>query len=309
MEAPMLRNAIRNLCILAAFSLPFTPSDAFAERPSQIDATRTDPIQFSYRFTRGQSTSYELTGRTTIEKLSNASGDRIEFSVTVPVRHEVQNVNSDGVATISTSFGVPTLDLQNAPREHTTADVASALRAARVTRTIASDGRVSDTAGDLTSETHLAHYVEFLADALTLQWMSVPVESISVGDSWLQTVPKSIIGNDDNLMSSISVRYTVAGFANVGGREHAVIDAEYTARIDGTTTFGTERSRAAQVVLRGSGEGYVLFDTRSGRITESAHRIGSILTITEANAARESQAITVESSMRVVGTGSSAQEE
>ncbi|MFT6399474.1 MAG: hypothetical protein ACJAYU_004241, partial [Bradymonadia bacterium] len=170
----------------------------------------------------------------------------------------------------------------------------SALQAARLSSSIASDGSVEESTGRIASDTaHDASIVGFLSDAFTLHWIQFPSEPVSIGDSWLQTEQET----EGGLTSVLSARYTLSGFHHDGGRDLAVIDTVYTYAVDGQVV--AERSgRPARVVARGHGEGFLLFDYGRGQIHELGIRIGTVLTSTETSGGHTSSAFAHEGTLR-----------
>lgn len=269
---------------IAAVSL--ASSAAFAERPTVVDTTRATEVTLAYRLARGDSQSYLYTTSFLAEELEGAAGEELRVQLSMPVSYEVQNVDAAGVALVATSLRPPTISATRDGEPLDTSAVEAAFRTARLTSSVTPDGTVIDRAGDFAASPNPddAYTTGFVSDNLAVHWAQFPQEPVSIGDSWLQVVPMDMHDAENNLSATISVRYTLAGFAQAPVGEVAVIDAVYTTAIDGQMVDPS--GVGARVVGRGMGEGYLLFDHVNGRLYEVALHDGIVLTATENNGRR-----------------------
>lgn len=281
---------------LAAASL--VSSAALAERPAVIDTTRTTEVTLAYELARGDSQSYLYTTSFQAEELERGAREELRVELSMPVSYEVQNVDGSGVALVAISLRPPTITAARVDEALETSALETALRSARLTASIATDGTVVERAGDFTPATNPedAYIMGFVSDNLAIHWAQFPQEPVSIGDSWLQIVPMDMHDTENGLSATISVRYTLSGFAQTPVGEVAVIDAVYTTVIDGQLVDPS--GRGARVVGRGLGEGYLLFDYANGRLYEVAMHDGTVLTATENNGQRTTTAFTQDVSIR-----------
>lgn len=263
-----MRTAFASVAVIALFAHP-----ALAERPAEVDTSRTSEIQLGYAFERGNAESHVLDAHMTAEALDSGTREPAwELILSLPLSYEVQSVNDAGNALVATSLGSPTVTRRENGVNVDTGSVLQGLRAARITATVAPNGSVVDRSTGTSEPGDRTDAVAWLADILAYHMPQFPQEPIVVGDSWLQAINHS----QDDLVTSVTIRYTLAGFADHPIGNVAVIDATYTTTVEGQTTVsGTAMQR---IVGRGSGEGYLLFDHEGGRIVESGLRNGVVIT-------------------------------
>lgn len=280
------------MALAATFILAAAP-EARAERPAEVDDTRTETVRLQYKFDRGASHNFLFDWVYGSEELEGGDGESTAVTLSMPVTHEVQSANG-GSGVIATSLQTPTIARQANGEAVSDDGLAAALQTARLTQTVAPDGSVSGGSGTIgTSNAEDATTVGFLNDAFQLQWIQFPMEAVSIGDSWLQTEQET----EGGLTSVLSARYTLAGYAREGDRDLAVIDTVYTYSVDGQVV--AERSgRPARVVARGHGDGYVLFDHNRGQIHELGIRLGTILTSTETSGVHSSSSFSHQGTLR-----------
>lgn len=280
------------LALAAALTLIGLPQ-AHAERPTEIDDSRSGSVTLQYTFDRGAAHNFVLDWTYASEELEGGDGGQTSVTLNMPLTHEVQTT-AGGAGTIATSLQTPTLvrEIDGEPAE--TSGLSGALLSARLTSTVARDGTVSNASGTVTTtDPDEATAIGFLNDVFQLQWIQFPLEAISIGDSWLQTQQDL----EGGLTSVLSARYTLVGFTRSGERDLAVIDTVYTYSVDGQVV--AERSgRPARIVARGHGEGYVLFDHNRGQVHEMGIRLGTILTSTETSGVHRSSSFSHEGTLR-----------
>ena len=278
---------------LAALFLFVATPDAGAERPAEIDESRTETVRLQYKFDRGASHSFLFDWTYASEELEGGDGEDSVVTLSMRITHEVQSTNG-GSGTLATSLQTPTITRSENGEPISADRLSDALASARLTQTVAPDGSVSGGTGTIsTSNAEDATAVGFLNDAFQLQWIQFPLEAVTIGDSWLQTEQEV----EGGLTSVLSARYTLVGYAREGERDLAVIDTVYSYSVDGQVV--AERSgRPARVVARGHGGGYVLFDHNRGQIHELGIRLGTILTSTETSGIHSSSSFTHEGTLR-----------
>ncbi len=284
--------------LLVVAALLVIATEAAAERPAEIDTSRSDHVSLRYSFERGASQAFALDASTVSEGLEGTRGTVTEFTISMPVTYEVQTVDDAGVATVATSLRAPVMSLTVGGESEGVRGISEVIRAARLTHQIAADGTLVERSGEIEPDDTAADASSFLTDTLALAWVDFPQESVAIGDSWLQIVPMQMNDSETALMANVSVRYTMAGFALVNGVEHAVIDAEYTTTIDGQLNAGAQGVRSLRVVGRGRGEGYIIFDHRAGRAAEVHLDNGVVFTATESNGFRTSESVVSHTTLR-----------
>ncbi len=271
----------------------FAGASASAERPAELDTSRTTGVQLEYKFERGDAHNFVFDWNYTSEELEGGDGDSTTASISMPITHEVQSI-ANGTGVIATSLQSPTVTRTVNEEPVSPGGLGSALQAARLSSNISSDGSVEESTGMISSDTpHDTTVVSFLNDAFALHWVQFPSEPVTIGDSWLQSEQET----EGGLTSVLSARYTLVGFHREAGRELAVVDTVYTYAVDGQVV--AERSgRPARVVARGHGEGHLLFDYERGQIHELGIRIGTILTSTETSGVHSSSAFSHDGTLR-----------
>lgn len=284
----------RHLGLLLAAALAAVPAVGQAERPQQIDSTRTDKIRLAYSFSRGQARTIALQAAQVTEGLQGTDGSVNVLNVTAPFTVEVQRMTDDGRAVVSASISPQSVTYSSGGANLSSDSISQALRSARLSFTIASDGTISERSGSVPADTTGAAAGAYIQDAISLTWIQFPQEDVGVGSTWLQIIPLSMNDERANMSATISVKYTLSGFAMVNGREHAVIDAQYNTFIEGQAGGGDSNQREFRIVGRGQGEGYILFDFRSGRLTEASARNGMVITTTENSGFRTVRAFSSE---------------
>lgn len=288
---------------LSAAPLLLLASPAEAARPEQVDSDRSGAVPLRFTLQRGQSRAYTLTGRQTREGLEGTAGDISDLDVSLSYTYEVQSVGDDGTADIAASLTGAEVSYAINGEEEETDEILSGIRDARLTLRAADDGSLRERNGSVDTRIVSPDIGSFLQDTFSQVWVQFPEEPVSIGDSWLQVIPLSLSDSAPDLEANINVRYTLAGFANVGGAEHAVIDAEYSTEIDGNMAFGPG-GRLLRVVGRGIGEGHILFNPAAGAVSEIHVESGTVLTATETNGRRTARAFSTESTLRLAGLGS-----
>lgn len=273
------------LQLITALALSLIAADAFAERPANIDTTRTDSISLAYRLARGDSHNHVFTAQMETEGLEGPSSQRSAVRLNIPVTYEVQSVDGAGTALVATSLRTPEVSFSVNGQAQSATALANTFRSARLTQSVARDGTIVERTGRFAATTPSEAFVTgFVSDSLAVHWVQFPQEAVNIGDSWLQIIPMDMHDAENNLSATVSVRYTLSGFASSGTGEVAVIDAQYTTAIDGQMIGDSGRS--VRVVGRGHGEGYLLFDYREGRIHELGLQNGVVITATENNGQR-----------------------
>lgn len=291
MQTPrrLLLAALPGLALLA----PLPSAPAYAERPAQIDATRTQPLLLQWRYTRGQSATYGITADVAVEDLRQSDTVTSSASVALSLRSEVQSVDAQGTASLALSLGDPTVSLVSPRRDDAPSVVSAALRGARVNFSARPDGTVQERTGLPGSDRTHPNPSAWVSDLIALAWVQFPGEQVRVGDSWVQILPMSQdSGTDGRVAASFTVEYTFTGYALHAGREHIVIDARYSAAVDGNVPFAGTTDQTATLVGRGDGEGYLLFDAAAGSLSEIGLRLGFVLTQTDPTGLRTSRAVT-----------------
>jgi len=275
--------------------LLFSGLPAEAAKPEQIDTTRSDKVRLAYSFSRGQSTSYTLVASQVSEGLLGTDGSITDLKLNVPVTFEVQRMTDGGDAMVAATASPSVVSFTNGGRDIPADPIVSALRSARLSYVVGNDGTVKERSGTAPADTAGAGSGAFVSDALSYLWVQFPQEELAIGATWMQVIPMSLNDERANMSANISVRYTLAGFASVGGREHAVIDVAYNTAIDGRTGGAASASARSLVITgRGEGEGYVLFDHRAGTVTETGLRSGLVITTTENNGFRTMRTFSTE---------------
>lgn len=270
---------------------------AHAERPAEVDTSRESAAQLAHSFSRGASHSYVLRGSFESEGLEGINDDTSSVTVTMPITYEVQSVDPASRALVATSLQAPEVTITRNGEPESGGSLADALRSARLTQTVAPDGSVVDRTGALEANNATnANTMGFISDVLAVRWVQFPQEPVVTGDSWLQVVPMDMHDTENNLTATISVRYTLTGFAQTAGGEVAVIDAVYSTSIDGQMVASSGRS--VRVVGRGHGEGYILFNHARGQLQELSLHNGVVLTTTENNGARSTTAFSSDVELR-----------
>ena len=273
----------KTLAAATASMALLTTAPASAERPAQIDNTRSDTVTLTHSFARGQSSLYELIATQTIEQLEGDGDLTASLDITLPVRVEVQSVDDGGLATVTTSMGDPTIAMIVDEDDEDPDDAEDILDAARITQVVQPDGTVVETSGALEEDGSVVNATGMVSDLLSALWIQFPTDPVAIGDTWLQTMPLAMGGDSDNLRAVVNARYTLAGYAAGVGGEQVVIDVEYTQVIEGDVQ---QAGVPVYVVGRGLSRGYILFDHRGGVVTESGVEGGLVLTFNEPNGDR-----------------------
>lgn len=270
-----------NLVPLALLLCAALPSAAVAGRPEVIDTTASD-VTLSYRFARGDAMTYTASVTADAEYFQGTDGLLYAYTAGFALTYEVQSVSDTGTALIATLIRSVDVNMTVDGEPLDAPDVEAEIRSRRRTRSVAADGTLLDRTGE-EEEVELTQQEEFAVgvdrqceDALLMMWPQLPTEAIGPGDSWLQVVPLSGHRPGKGFSDTATVRYTLAGFADEGGRRVAVIDAEIVLTVDGDVTSDTGHS--LRVVGRGNGTGYILFDVQGGRVLEFGSSEGAVVT-------------------------------
>lgn len=270
--------------VVGALLLSVLPSSASAERPTTVDASRSDRVQLVYKYTRGQTSSFTLNLHEVIEPLSGQSeSNAFDITLSLPFTQQVQSVTDQGVASIGTTLGELTLNVETAGRNNLSS-VRDRLRGVRITSSIEPDGTVVEQINPLQTDVPAMDPSGGVADLLVTIRPELPLEPVGIGDSWVQSTPLSVTTADGMVTGTVNARYTLAGYALYAGREVVVLDGTYESVIDGTENYGGLTS--ATLVGRGNGEGYIIFDVAAGRVLEHGLDNGLVLTTTDASGGR-----------------------
>jgi len=273
-----------------SFALLGVSGTAWAERPTQLDTTRSDRVTLQYQFERGTARTWSMTADERVEGLDGTTGDITDFSIRAPVYWEVQNIDAEGIAEIAMSIADIEASLVVDDEDESTREILDALEPARFSLRLRRSGDNEEYTASVGRDSSRADAGAFISDVLRTAWVEFPAESVGIGDSWLQTIPLAMNDLENRVNATLTVRYTLTGFAMVGGVEQAVIDAELTTVIDGQQPLGNDL--VLRIVGRGSGEGYIVFDHRAGVITEVGAENGLILTYVDPSDQRTSLSIT-----------------
>lgn len=268
---------------------------AHAERPSQLDTTRSDRVTLQYSFERGAARTFVLQAEERIEGLDGTSGDVTDFVVTAPVLWEVQNIDAEGVAEVAMSVAAIEPSLTVDGEAESTREIVEALAAARFSLRLRRSGDNEEFTASVGRDSSRADAGAFVSDLLRSAWVEFPAEPVGIGDSWLQTIPLAMSDVENRISATLTVRYTLVGFALVNEVEQAVIDAELTTVIDGQQPLGNDL--AMRIIGRGNGDGYIVFDHRAGAITEVGADNGLILTFIDPADQRTALAISSTSTL------------
>jgi hypothetical protein len=288
-------------------TLPTVPV-ANADRPSAIDATRSERVLLQHLFARGNTKTYQLVATQSIAPVAR-DNTPTDVRMSLTFSQEVQNVAPDGSATVGTTLSDPSLDTDLQNRRVFEATWAR-LRGLRTTTRLQSDGTMLENLGGGTSDFGALDPSGTVVDLLTMTRVEFPREPVAIGESWLQTIPLSVSTADGSIMATAAARYTLAGYAPFAGREVAVIDAIYDTTIEGAISFSNQ---AREVLIgRGHGSGYLLFDVRAGEVLQVGVNNGVVLTRTDISGGRATftsqmaATVTSVSAGSVEGSGSGA---
>ena len=273
------------------------PVAASAQRPTEV-STDGGEVALSYAFARGASLPFAATVALDMEAL-DSTPRRMRVDIAMPATFEVQSVSDAGQALVAASVRNVQVTATTGTRQTNLGDVASLLQSFRTSLTLSADGTVIERTGFQVRGTPRREdatiQIAFF-DAISTVWPQFPTEPVAVGDSWLQVFPDASHDPDNDLSSTLTVRYTMAGFVDVGGRRQALVDVAVTRQIDGQVTDGA--GRGSRVVGRGQGEGYIIFDYQRGRLSEQQISAGWVTTITETNGSRSQFAVRSDVSFR-----------
>ena len=266
----------RSLSLFALTLVLSVGATASAERPGDVDASREAPTALSNQFERSDARTFMVNLDISVEGLSMRD-DAVEAEGSVPVQTEVLRVDEDGVAEIAVSIDRPQLTILDSEESVDVGDAIAALQATRLTRSIRSDGHLVDTTGQIADEGTGAPIAATVADVMSLIWIELPGEEVSVGDTWVQTAPMWIGADSASLRAEQQLRYTLAGFATLPTGEVAVIDFTIDERVSGEVPLDDEGLQTMQVSGRGTGSGYVLFNVAGGYTQEVGLETGSVV--------------------------------
>lgn len=256
-------------------------SEAVAERPTNIDTSRSDTTSFAYALSRGQVITQPWSYHARVEALDGTAGGVTIADLTMTVRHEVQSVDGDGIASVSTSLSGPTGAIVSDAYGDVDMDAATTVfEAARMSTSLDAHGNVSDRRDQMGYIPDGPDLSSDVPDMLRMLWFNYPTEPVAIGDSWLGTIPMSAHEPEEGFSSTIVARYTLAGFASVGDAEVAVLDIDYTFEAEGSIETAPNSGTMLQILTRGNGDGYALVTPSTGRIHEFGARMGSVYTVT-----------------------------
>lgn len=293
-EHPMKKRLLA-LALCAAPTLALsTPAEA--ARPAEVNAEQSAPVTLRLMLQRGLTRSYTFEGQLTREGLEGTAGNVANLEASLRYTFEVQSVADDGTVDIAASLTEPVMRYAVNEEEEGSDDLFTSVRDARLTVRAATDGSLRERSGTIDTRTVNPDIGSFLQDAFNQLWIQFPQEPVAAGDSWMQVVPLTLGATASGIEAAVNARYTFAGFADVDGVNTAVIDVQYATEIDGNMSVGAA-SRLLRVVGRGTGTGHILFDPARGVITEMAVDNGSVLTATETNGRRSTQAVSSSASL------------
>lgn len=285
---------VRNGLLLAALTgaaLLSVPNSASAERPAQVDATRTEPVQLSHRTARGQSRTLTLSAEVRAEAVEGAALPVTVLNLELPMVLEVQSVADDGVASVSASFTPVRVDIRADDVAVDSSAMIASLGSTRLSFTVSPTGAVSERSGNFARDTSRADTGGTVIDTLSLAWIEFPSEPVAIGESWMQTVPLYLAEGNANLTAQLSTRYTLAGYVMWGGREQLLIDSTYSTTVNGTQGGTTAETPTTTIVGRGSGDGFAIVDPSTGNVVHLEGTNGAVLTYTDSAGVRTIETI------------------
>jgi hypothetical protein len=285
-----MNTRIASVALTVLLGIP--ASEAYAERPSQIDTTRTDAVELSHRFSRGASLPWTVTLRQRVEGLQHTRQQEAEVELTARIRNEVQSVDATGIATLATSIADPSVQLRINGSAHNAAPTTSVLRSTRMSQRIRPDGTTDERTQLPARDPSGADTSAALTDLLSYMWIQFPAEPLRVGDSWVQSIPTYYHDPQNGVNANATIRYRFAGYALHQGTEHLVLETIYEVAVDGTRTSSGSAAQTARIVGRGHGSGYALIHAARGSVSELGVELGYVLTVTEQNGRRATEAIT-----------------
>lgn len=233
-------------------------SEAAAERPENIDTSRSDTTQFAYQFSRGQVLSNPWTFHERVEGLDGTAGGVWNVTLTMLVRNEIQTVDSAGVASVATSLSDIAGTVEMYGEDIDVAELAPVFEAARISLNVDQHGNASDRRDQVGIMPVGPDLSTDVPDMLRLLWVNYPIEPVSIGNSWLGTIPMADHDPESGLTSTVVARYTLAGFAAGESGELAVLDIDYTIEMTGSRDLSNDGTRMVQIVGRGNGQGHAL---------------------------------------------------
>lgn len=284
-----------SLALLAALLvLPagsFAHAQSMPERPSRVDTARQSPLTLGYNVQAGHSASFTLRMRQDVETLANLAPAAPSYTLSVPVRLQIQEVEEDGAFTVVRSLGRPALNTTRSLSADDDRRVAAALDGARITETFTAGGDRQRRDISLEADGRPSGILENVIDILALQLPTLPPEALRVGDSWAQSHSLAFQTVASSARGTITAHYTLAGFVTHANREHVLIDIQWTVELEGEAIL-LNRQRDRQPLIAGaSGEGFALLDPSTGLIAQQVGRLGTVLMLGTREVNRRRQAV------------------
>lgn len=279
-------------------TLPLSPV-AEAERPVSIDATRSERVLLHHIFARGNTKTFQIVATQSITPVSSENAPT-DVRMSLTFSQEVQNVAPDGSATVGTTLSNPSFETDLQSRRLFEATWAR-LRGLRTTTRLQTDGTMLENLGGGTGDFGALDPSGTVVDLLTMTRVEFPGEPVAIGESWTQSIPLSVSTADGSIHATAAARYTFAGYSPFAGREVAVIDATYDTTIEGTLTFSDQAHE--DLVGRGQGSGYILFDARAGEILQVEVTDGVVLSRTDISGARSTFTSQMTASVTSISAG------
>ncbi|MFT4703027.1 MAG: hypothetical protein ACI81R_000715 [Bradymonadia bacterium] len=287
------------LTVLSTLLAASVPTAADAARPGEITDTAT-AATFSYRLSRGLSQRLETNIVIQTEELAGRRSTEHVFNARFGYTWEVQSVGDDGTATVANSLTNAEANYTIAGEREDTTEIVNAMRGARLSHQVTSTGTLINATGTLETEEQIGNIVH---DIISSAWVQFPAEPVSPGDIWLQSIPRAVGLDTGSIQAGTTAQYTLAGYANVGGARHAVIDVVYATRLDGLLEDEGGSGQRVELLGRGAGTAYVLFNMATHRVTEVSGNIGDVMTGTLISGSRVQTAYSISFHVSAMNAG------
>lgn len=268
-------------------------AEAAPPAASAIDSSRTDKVSLRYTFKQGQTLQFSTTARQTISAVGSKKS-LSESRITLPSVFEVESVSADGGADLVLAIRSPQISLTSDGRAVDVSGLTRSISAAQAHRSILADGTLVEPTPVGEPDALTGDAAAFVNDLLAMQWPQFPAEPVAIGTQWLQTIPMAVNDDTGRVDASANVRYTLKGFSKAN-RNIAVIGVTYETEANGSVPTPGSNS-TSNLVSRGRGEGYLLFDVQAGAVVETEYRLGIVNVVVTPVGGRTT--LTVESTAR-----------
>ncbi|TVR03089.1 MAG: hypothetical protein EA398_06125 [Deltaproteobacteria bacterium] len=282
-------NLIIPILVILLSCSTMTWAQDFPSRPDRVDTDRQGNLEFQLQLRRGLTSQHTLRIAQTVETLGSMSPAAPALTIQVPVRLQVQAVE-EGDTSLVRTLGTPTVRNPGTTiRPDDLRSFISSLDGARIVETLDRSGARLEHEAAIDSGAGPFSVRELVSDVLAFQLPELPSEPLQIGDSWNVSRSMSFVQGDPSAQGRMTALLTVAGFAMLEGREHVLVDVEWTLELEADLTLLDSQRTRQSALGHGRGEGFMLIDPATGLVSQQAGRIGTVVMLGSREADRRRQ--------------------